>query len=219
MPVAYHQTQTSNDIASPWMYLLLMASTCHDIDWEQPSVLRQRVMRGNLCGKFSPTRPLVILIRIPPKCPSCVRHAPHMNPPPHSSTLLTVWKAYSVTPKVTVLKSTATRKRRTFLSKTNSSGKNALGTHDTAQNLYVGGGDIAIGQIPYGYVKPSQQNFGRDFKGDKGAIADKYAKQVLKDRRDAARDRLIWSLITPWSPVFMRRVYIVACRDAVYKNH
>ena len=98
-------------------------------------------------------------------------------------------KATGVTPKVTVLKSTATRNRRTFLSKTNSSGKNALGTHDTAKGSYVGGGDIAIGQGRMGTLNPVN-SLGRDFKGDKGAIADKYAKQVLKDRRDAARDRL-----------------------------
>jgi len=98
-------------------------------------------------------------------------------------------QATGVTPKVTVLKSTATRKRRTFLSKTNSSGKNALGTHDTTKGSYVGGGDIAIGQGRMGTLNPVN-SLGRDFKGDKGAIADKYAKQVLKDRREAARDRL-----------------------------
>lgn len=98
-------------------------------------------------------------------------------------------QATGVTPKVTVLKSTATRKRRTFLSKTNSSGKNALGTHDTQKGSYVGGGDIAIGQGRMGTLNPVN-SLGRDFKGNKGAIADKYAKQVLKDRREAARDRL-----------------------------
>ena len=98
-------------------------------------------------------------------------------------------QATGVTPKVTVLKSTATRKRRTFLSKTNSSAKNALGTHDTTKGSYVGGGDIAIGQGRMGTLNPVN-SLGRDFKGDKGAIADKYAKQVLKDRREAARDRL-----------------------------
>ena len=98
-------------------------------------------------------------------------------------------QAAGVTPKVTVLKSTATRKRRTFLSKTNSSGKNALGTHDTAKGSYVGGGDIAIGQGRMGTLNPVN-SLGRDFKGNKAVIADKYAKQVLKDRREAARDRL-----------------------------
>ena len=94
-----------------------------------------------------------------------------------------------ITPKVTKLRSTATRKRRTFLSKTNSSGKNALGTHDTAKGSYVGGGDIAIGQGRMGTLNPVN-SLGRDFKGNKALIADKYAKQVLKDRREAARDRL-----------------------------
>lgn len=98
-------------------------------------------------------------------------------------------QATGVTPKVTVLKSTATRKRRTFLSKTNSSGKNALGTHDTEKGSYVGGGDIAIGQGRMGTLNPVN-SLGRDFKGNKAVIADKYAKQVLKDRREAARDRL-----------------------------
>lgn len=98
-------------------------------------------------------------------------------------------QAAGVTPKVTVLKSTATRKRRTFLSKTNSSGKNALGTHDTEKGSYVGGGDIAIGQGRMGTLNPVN-SLGRDFKGNKALIADKYAKQVLKDRREAARDRL-----------------------------
>ena len=97
--------------------------------------------------------------------------------------------ASGVTPKVTVLKSTVSRKRRTFLSKTNSSGKNALGTHDTEKGSYVGGGDIAIGQGRMGTLNPVN-SLGRDFKGNKALIADKYAKQVLKDRREAARDRL-----------------------------
>ena len=112
-----------------------------------------------------------------------------MNTATNLTAIIDTLQGRGVTPKVTVLKSTATRKRRTFLSKTNSSGKNALGTHDTAKGSYVGGGDIAIGQGRMGTLNPVN-SLGRDFKGDKGAIADKYAKQVLKDRRDAARDRL-----------------------------
>ena len=112
-----------------------------------------------------------------------------MNSATHLLNTLDALEATGLTPKVTKLRSTATRKRRTFLSKTNSSGKNALGTHDTAKGSYVGGGDIAIGQGRMGTLNPVN-SLGRDFKGDKGAIADKYAKQVLKDRRDAARDRL-----------------------------
>ena len=112
-----------------------------------------------------------------------------MNTATNLTAIIDTLQGRGVTPKVTVLKSTATRKRRTFLSKTNSSGKNALGTHDTAKGSYVGGGDIAIGQGRMGTLNPVN-SLGRDFKGDKGAIADKYAKQVLKDRREAARDRL-----------------------------
>jgi hypothetical protein len=112
-----------------------------------------------------------------------------MNTATNLTAIIDTLQGRGITPKVTVLKSTATRKRRTFLSKTNSSGKNALGTHDTAKGSYVGGGDIAIGQGRMGTLNPVN-SLGRDFKGDKGAIADKYAKQVLKDRREAARDRL-----------------------------
>ena len=112
-----------------------------------------------------------------------------MNTATNLTAIIDTLQGRGVTPKVTVLKSTATRKRRTFLSKTNSSGKNALGTHDTTKGSYVGGGDIAIGQGRMGTLNPVN-SLGRDFKGDKGAIADKYAKQVLKDRREAARDRL-----------------------------
>ena len=112
-----------------------------------------------------------------------------MNTATNLTAIIDTLQGRGVTPKVTVLKSTATRKRRTFLSKTNSSSKNALGTHDTAKGSYVGGGDIAIGQGRMGTLNPVN-SLGRDFKGDKGAIADKYAKQVLKDRREAARDRL-----------------------------
>ena len=112
-----------------------------------------------------------------------------MNTATNLTAIIDTLQGRGVTPKVTVLKSTATRKRRTFLSKTNSSGKNALGTHDTAKGSYVGGGDIAIGQGRMGTLNPVN-SLGRDFKGDKVAIADKYAKQVLKDRREAARDRL-----------------------------
>ena len=112
-----------------------------------------------------------------------------MNTATNLTAIIDTLQGRGVTPKVTVLKSTATRKRRTFLSKTNSSGKNALGTHDTAKGSYVGGGDMAIGQGRMGTLNPVN-SLGRDFKGDKAVIADKYAKQVLKDRREAARDRL-----------------------------
>ena len=54
-----------------------------------------------------------------------------MNTATNLTAIIDTLQGRGVTPKVTVLKSTATRKRRTFLSKTNSSGKNALGTHDT----------------------------------------------------------------------------------------
>ena len=112
-----------------------------------------------------------------------------MNTATNLTAIIDTLQGRGVTPKVTVLKSTATRKRRTFLSKTNSSGKNALGTHDTQKGSYVGGGDIAIGQGRMGTLNPVN-SLGRDFKGNKAVIADKYAKQVLKDRREAARDRL-----------------------------
>jgi hypothetical protein len=112
-----------------------------------------------------------------------------MNTASNLISIVDTLQATGITPKVTVLKSTVSRKRRTSLSKTNSSGKNALGTHDTQKGSYVGGGDIAIGQGRMGTLNPVN-SLGRDFKGNKALIADKYAKQVLKDRREAARDRL-----------------------------
>ena len=42
-----------------------------------------------------------------------------------------------VTAKVTVMKSATTRRRRSLLNKTNSSGRSGLGSHDTAKGSYV----------------------------------------------------------------------------------
>ena len=84
--------------------------------------------------------------------------------------------------KVTVLKSQITRKRASMLSKTSSSGRPALGTHDTTKGSYVGKGDIAIGAGRMGTLNPVR-SLGRQFTGDKAAIASAYAKQAKADRR------------------------------------
>ena len=46
--------------------------------------------------------------------------------------------------KVTVLKSAATRRRKSVLNKTNSSGRSGLGSHDTDKGSYVAKGDICL---------------------------------------------------------------------------
>ena len=84
--------------------------------------------------------------------------------------------------KVTVLKSQFSRKRASMLSKTSSSGRPALGTHDATKGSYVGKGDIAIGAGRMGTLNPVR-SLGRDFKGNKAAIAHRYDQQVKADRR------------------------------------
>ncbi len=84
--------------------------------------------------------------------------------------------------KVTVLKSQFSRKRNSMLNKTSSSGKSGLGSHDTSKGSYVGKGDIAIGAGRMGTLNPVN-SLGRNFTGDKEAIARRYAAQVRADRR------------------------------------
>ena len=98
-------------------------------------------------------------------------------------------KAQGVTPKVTKLKSTVKKVRKSALNKTNSSGKNALGTHDTTKGSYVGSGDISIGSGRMGTLNPVN-SLGRQYTGDKAKVAAIYNKQVAADRKAAALDRL-----------------------------
>tara|TARA_R100001463_G_scaffold17043_2_gene43973 strand:- start:94 stop:432 length:339 start_codon:yes stop_codon:yes gene_type:complete len=93
-----------------------------------------------------------------------------------------------VTPKVKRLKSTVKKVRKSALSKTNSSGKNALGTHNTDKGSYVGTGDISIGSGRMGTLNPVN-SLGRQYLGDKAKIAAMYQKQVASDRRAAALER------------------------------
>ena len=92
--------------------------------------------------------------------------------------------------KVTVLKSAATRRRRSALTKTNSSGRSGLGSHDAAKGSYVAKGDIAIGAGRMGTLNPVN-SLGRQWVGDKSANAARAANQYAADRRAAARDRLM----------------------------
>jgi len=95
-----------------------------------------------------------------------------------------------VTPKVQVLKSASKKTRRSALTKTNSSGRSGLGSHDTAKGSYVGKGDIAIGAGRMGTLNPVN-SLGRQWVGDKSANAAAAAAQYAADRRAAARDRLM----------------------------
>ena len=95
-----------------------------------------------------------------------------------------------VTPKVKVLKSAARKTRRSVLTKTNSSGRSGLGSHDTAKGSYVAAGDIAIGAGRMGTLNPVN-SLGRQWVGDKNANAQRAASQYAADRRAAARDRLM----------------------------
>ncbi len=71
-----------------------------------------------------------------------------------------------------------------------SSGRPALGTHDTAKGSYVGSGDIAIGAGRMGTLNPVQ-SLGRQWLGDKDANAARASAQYAADRRAAARERLM----------------------------
>jgi hypothetical protein len=95
-----------------------------------------------------------------------------------------------VTPKVQVLKSASKKTRRSALTKTNSSGRSGLGSHDTAKGSYVSKGDIAIGAGRMGTLNPVN-SLGRQWLGDKSANAARAASQYASDRRAAARDRLM----------------------------
>ena len=90
--------------------------------------------------------------------------------------------------EVTKLPSTINRRRKTSLSKTSSSGRPALGTHDPEKGSYVGKGDIAIGSGRMGTLNPVK-SLGRDYKGDKDKVSSEYKKQVKADRRAAAKER------------------------------
>ena len=95
-----------------------------------------------------------------------------------------------VTPKVQVLKSASKKTRRSALTKTNSSGRSGLGSHNTAKGSYVSKGDIAIGAGRMGTLNPVN-SLGRQWLGDKSANAARAASQYASDRRAAARDRLM----------------------------
>ena len=84
--------------------------------------------------------------------------------------------------KVTVLKSAATRRRKSVLNKTNSSGRSGLGSHDTAKGSYVAKGDIAIGAGRMGTLNPVN-SLGRQWLGDKDANARRAAATYAADRR------------------------------------
>jgi len=89
------------------------------------------------------------------------------------------------TPKVQVLKSATTRRRKSVLNKTNSSGRSGLGSHDTAKGSYVATGDIAIGAGRMGTLNPVN-SLGRQWVGDKSANAARAASQYAADRRETA---------------------------------
>ena len=82
--------------------------------------------------------------------------------------------------KVTVLKSQITRRRASMLTRTASSGRPAQG--DMKNGSTMGKGDIAIGSGGMGTLHPVR-SLGRQFTGDKAAIAAAYAKQAKADRR------------------------------------
>ena len=112
-----------------------------------------------------------------------------MNTATHLVNICDTLSASGVTPKYTKLKSTIGRKRKSALNKTASSGKNALGTHDTQKGSYVGAGDIAIGAGRMGTLNPVN-SLGRQYTGDKAKVAAMYQKQVAADRKAAALDRI-----------------------------
>jgi len=85
--------------------------------------------------------------------------------------------------KVTVLKSQFSRRRASLLSKTSSSGRPALGSHDASKGSYVGSGDIAIGAGRMGTLNPVN-SLGRQFTGNKEAVARRHKAQARADRRN-----------------------------------
>lgn len=94
----------------------------------------------------------------------------------------------TVTYTVTRLKTRGPRKGELW-QKDGSSGRPALGTHDTAKGSYVGSADIAIGAGRMGTLNPVQ-SLGRQWLGDKDATAATFAAQAKADRRAAALERL-----------------------------
>ena len=87
------------------------------------------------------------------------------------------------------LKRRGPRKGETW-NKDCSSGRPALGSHDTSKGSYVGKGDIAIGAGRMGTLNPVK-SLGRAWSGDKDANAAAAARQHRADRIAAARDRLM----------------------------
>ena len=72
--------------------------------------------------------------------------------------------------------------------KDSSSGRPALGSHDTEKGSYVGSADIAIGAGRMGTINPVQ-SLGRAWYGDKAANAERAERQYKADRRAAAAER------------------------------
>lgn len=89
---------------------------------------------------------------------------------------------------VTRLKTRGPRKGELW-QRDSSSGRPALGSHDTAKGSYVGSADIAIGAGRMGTLNPVQ-SLGRQWVGDKTANAARFANQAKSDRIAAARERL-----------------------------
>ena len=112
-----------------------------------------------------------------------------MNTATNLVSIIEELESMGVTPKVKKLKSTVKKTRKSALSKTNSSGKSALGTHDTDKGSYVGSGDISIGSGRMGTLNPVN-SLGRQYTGDKVKVAAIYKQQVAADRKAAALDRL-----------------------------
>ena len=84
--------------------------------------------------------------------------------------------------RVTVLKSTIHRKRRSALQKVNSSGRPALGSHDAEKGSYVSSTDVAVGAGRMGTLNPVN-SLGRQWIGDLEAVKRNAAHQYRKDRR------------------------------------
>lgn len=83
--------------------------------------------------------------------------------------------------KVTILKSQITRKRASMLTRTASSGRPAQG--DMKNGTTMGKGDIAIGAGGMGTLH-AVNSLGRQFTGDKEAIARRHKAQARADRRN-----------------------------------
>ena len=94
----------------------------------------------------------------------------------------------TVTYTVTRLKTRGPRKGELWF-RDGSSGRSALGTHDTGKGSFVSGTDIAIGAGRMGTLNPVQ-SLGRQWVGDKTANAARFAGQAKADRIAAARERL-----------------------------